>query len=312
MIRSILVPLDGSTFAEHALALAAWIARRAPASLQLVQVHRPVPPADMEGIWSLDDGELSMRREENAYLGRVAHRVEGETSVPAGVALLDGDVAAAIQDRATEAAADLVVLSTHGRGTLGRFWLGSVADELVRRLPIPVLLVRPAEGPVDFDAPPAIKNILIPLDGGPLAEQIIEPALALGRALGAAFTLVRVISPGVRLDYAPENMALERLADDVLARSRACQDRLRAEAQAYLDGIAARLRSQNFRVETCVVADEQPALGILREAEVFGADLIALGTHGRRGLSRLLLGSVADKVVRGGRLPVLLHRPVHA
>jgi nucleotide-binding universal stress UspA family protein len=309
MIRSILVPLDGSTFAEHALPLAVWIARRAPASLQLVQVHRPVPPADIEGILILDDVELSMRCEENAYLDRVAHRLMEETSVPASVALLDGDVATAIQDRATAAGADLVVLSTHGRGTLGRFWLGSVADELVRRLPIPVLLVRPAEGSVDLDAPPAIESILIPLDGSPLAEQIIEPALALGGILGAAFTLVRVISPGVRLDYAPENMALERLADDVLERSRACQDRLRAEAQAYLDSIAALLRSQNLRVETCVVADEQPAVGILREAAVFRADLIALGTHGRRGLARLLLGSVADKVVRGGHLPVLLRRP---
>lgn len=312
MIRSILVPLDGSTFGEHALPLAAWIARRAPASLQLVHVHRTAPPATIEGVILPNDVELSMRREERAYLDKVVDRLMKETSVPVSSGLLDGDVATAIHDRAMAEKADFVVLSTHGRGAMGRFWLGSVADELVRRLPMPILLVRPTEGPVDLDAPPAIKNILLPLDGSPLAEQMLEPALALGGVLGAAFTLVRVISPTVRLEFVPESMALEKMADDVLGQIRTCHHQVRAEAQVYLDGVAARLRARDLRVETCVVADEQPAVGILREAAIFGADLIAMETHGRRGLARLLLGSVADKVVRGGHLPVLLHRPVQA
>jgi len=312
MIRSILVPLDGSTFGEHALPLAAWIARRAPTSLQLVHVHRPAPVATIEGVIIMDDIELSMRQEEQAYLDKVVHRLRVDASVPASATLLDGDVATAIHDRAIAEKADLVVLSTHGRGALGRFWLGSVADELVRRLPMPILMVRPAEGPIDLDNPPVIHNVLLPLDGSQFAEQMIEPALSLGKIMGATFTLVRVISPTVRLDYVPETMALERMADDVLEHTRACQDQLRKEAQTYLDGVAARLRSRDIQVETCVLAEEQPAVGILREAEIFGADLIAMETHGRRGLSRLMLGSVADKVVRGGHLPVLLHHPVHA
>jgi len=100
----------------------------------------------------------------------------------------------------------------------------------------------------------------------------------------------------------------EELFDDTFESIRDLQTQLRAEAQAYLDGVAAPLRGRGLRVETRVVAEEQPALGILREAEAVGADLIAMETHGRHGLSRLLRGSVADKVVRGGVVPVLLHR----
>ena len=75
---------------------------------------------------------------------------------------------------------------------------------------------------------------------------------------------------------------------------------------------AAPLRARSLTVRTHVVVEEQPAVGILQEAQKADADLIALATHGRRGLSRLFLGSVADKVVRGGRLPVLLLRPKEA
>ena len=79
---------------------------------------------------------------------------------------------------------------------------------------------------------------------------MIEPALALGKIMGATFILVRVISPAVRLDYMPETMALERMADDVLEQIRTCHNQLRAEAQTYLDGVAERLRSRDLRVET--------------------------------------------------------------
>jgi nucleotide-binding universal stress UspA family protein len=200
-------------------------------------------------------------------------------------------------------------LSTHGRGALGRFWLGSVADELVRRLSMPVLLVRPGEGQADLGNTPTFRRILLPLDGTPLAEKMIEPAVALGEMMDASFTLVRVIAPYTHLAYVHENMRLEKVSESILREVRAVESRLWSDARTYLDGVAAGLRSRGLRVETHVMADDQPAVGILREAENFGADLIALETHGRRGLSRVLMGSVADKVIRGGGVPVLLHRP---
>jgi nucleotide-binding universal stress UspA family protein len=82
----------------------------------------------------------------------------------------------------------------------------------------------------------------------------------------------------------------------------------RREAAAYLDRIAQTLRSSSLAVRTSVVSHDQPAVAILSKARAEGADLIAIETHGREGLSRLLLGSVADKVVRGASIPVLVQR----
>jgi nucleotide-binding universal stress UspA family protein len=86
---------------------------------------------------------------------------------------------------------------------------------------------------------------------------------------------------------------------------------LRKSAGDYLDGVAKKLRADSANVKTIVAEDQQPGVAILREAEACGANLIALETHGRRGLTRMMLGSVADKVLRGASVPVLLQRPVY-
>jgi nucleotide-binding universal stress UspA family protein len=80
-------------------------------------------------------------------------------------------------------------------------------------------------------------------------------------------------------------------------------------AHAYLEPLAERLRARSFAVNTRVASHERPAAAILADASVHGADLIALATHGRGGLKRLALGSVADKVVRGANAAVMAYRP---
>ncbi len=123
--------------------------------------------------------------------------------------------------------------------------------------------------------------------------------------MGAEFTLVRVvrpvtaarIRPGGRRRW-PAHPGLEQLEAEQ-------KQQLRAGGELPGDD-GGPLRARSLTVRTRVVVEEQPAVGILQEAQKADADLIALATHGRRGLSRLFLGSVADKVVRGGRLPVLL------
>src|SRR5262249_34374105 len=99
-------------------------------------------------------------------------------------------------------------------------------------------------------------------------------------------------------------------ANTLLHHVEEMQTRAHREAEQYLERIAGTLRSRGLSVQVHVVADDHPALAILREAEAQGASLIALETHGRRGLSRLVLGSVADKVIRGAVAPVLVHRPM--
>lgn len=309
MIRSILVPLDGSTFGEHALPLAAGLARRAGAVLHLVHVHQIVPPATIAGVAVMDAIDLHLRQDEQAYLADAARRVAEKNPLAVQTALVEGEVVPALREYALQHSTDLIVMSTHGRGALGRFWLGSVADELARETPRPVLLVRPHEGKPDLTREPAFRSIVVPLDGTPLAEQVLEPAMAIGKLHEATFTLVRVNKPAVRPSYLPEGSTIVGLTHSVLEQIHEVQQQAQEEAQRYLDTVAAKLVQRGFRVHTRVVIDEQPAVGILLEAQACHADLIAMETHGRRGLSRLFVGSVADKVVRGGVVPVLLHRP---
>jgi nucleotide-binding universal stress UspA family protein len=180
--------------------------------------------------------------------------------------------------------------------------MGSVADKLVRRLPMPVVLTRPHDETLDLLEQVherAVEHVLIPLDGSALAEEILEPALELGTPMGARYTLIQAINPPV-LGYAPAAYAVG-LDEQVLAQ-------WRAEAQAYLDEVAARLRSQGHRVDRQIMIGP-PAVAILDYARAHAVDLIALATHGRGGVARMLLGSVADKIVRGAGMPVLLRRP---
>ncbi len=313
MYRNILVPLDGSPFGEHALPLALNLARRAGAAVEVVHVAAPVELAYSESLFLVDaDLEQRIRDQLQAYLDAVVQRAEAAAPVPVTPVLLEGDVVEQIRQRVEELPADLVVMTTHGRGALGRFWLGSVADELVRRLPVPLLLVRPHEGEPDLAAGPPLENLLVPLDGSPLAEQILEPALALGRLTSADYTLLRVIKPVLPVSpglSGVPGLTLEDKAQGLLERTRAIHRQLCRDAQDYLNRVADRLEARGLRVRTRVAVEEQPAVAILSEAVPPGIDAVALETHGRRGLSRLLLGSVADKVVRGAAVPVRVHRP---
>jgi nucleotide-binding universal stress UspA family protein len=139
MYRSILVPLDGSPFGEHALPLALSIARHTRAPLQLVHVHVPLKPLVLDAISLVDRGiEAHDRARERAYLEGLAQRLAADHDIRVTTAVLDVPVADALLDYALAARVDLIVMSTHGRGALSRFWLGSVTDQLVRRAPLPL------------------------------------------------------------------------------------------------------------------------------------------------------------------------------
>ncbi len=310
MLRSILVPLDGSPFGEQALPLALSIARRAGAVLQLVHVHRPVVEAYTEDLSLKHSLDLSIKKNESAYLDLLADRLEAVDAVPVTQVLLQGDVAASLRTMANGTGVDLIVMTTHGRGGLDRLWLGSVADELVREVPAPLLLVRPKKGEADFEADPVLKHILLPLDGSALAEQMLKPAVALGSVMDADYTLLRAIQLPALMGYHWEGHGVGEPAQSVLGEMDRQGNRLRQEARDYLDRVAGDLRARSLSVQTRVVVERQPAAAILDESAGSAFDLIALETHGRRGLSRLVLGSVADKVIRGAALPVLVHRPV--
>jgi nucleotide-binding universal stress UspA family protein len=309
MYRSILVPLDGSVFAEHALPLAVSVARRANAALEVAYVHAPLAAIYPENTPVLDDVfHCEVKTQQRAYLDDVIGRLKGASPVPVRPVMLEGSVAATLHKYAFERGINLVVMTTHSRGLVGRIWLGSVSSQLIHELPMPVLLVRPLEGKPAFAPEQVLRHILVPLDGSELAEQIIEPAVALGSLMDADYTLLRVVpalmSPSLRGTVDPS------VSHALIAQAQRIEADLHKGASAYVDRVANRLRGRGLHVRTQVTVESQPAFAILKASTAPAIDLVALETHGRRAPSRLVLGSVADKVVRGMNLPVLVQRPI--
>jgi nucleotide-binding universal stress UspA family protein len=290
------------------------IARHSGARLVLATVATPLTEAFVEGIYfSTTELEREVQGRYEDYLSGIASKVKDHANIEVLTSVFHGDVATCLCDYLKRGEADLVVMATHGRGPMGRFWLGSVADEMVRHASAPVLLIRPGGGAPDLDREPEMGRIVLPLDGTPLAEQIIEPMVALAALVpGAECVLMRAIHALVPIEMFPEGGQAEKEGRSVLNQVQQVQQHLRKDAERYLEDVAARLRARGLRVRTEVVIEDKPALAILNEADREHATMIAMQTHGRRGLSRLVLGSVADKVVRGAHVPVLVQRPLKA
>ena len=297
MFNRILVPLDGSSFGEHALPWAQSIARRAEARIELVHVYQPAGLP--ETAWA-DQAYEQGKQKAQAYLECVVERLKPSTRFGVEATLLEGHVAERLLKQVNETGADLIVLTTHGRGSLSRYWLGSVADELIRRATVPLLMVRPQEEAADLTDELAVRRILIPLDGSPFAEQILEPAMALGTLMQTEYRLLRVVAPTVASGPDPWFSPPLHVPD---------QD-VQSQAQTYLERISERMQEGNSRT---VGAHVKSALhsgpAILEDVQGHDVNLIALSTHGRSGITRWVMGSVADKVVRGAAVPVLAYRP---
>jgi nucleotide-binding universal stress UspA family protein len=291
MFRNILVPLDGSPASEHALPMAVSLARRAGATLRLVYVRMPTVA---------QFGVMPAPKEQD-YLDMVAWRIRQTTHLSVYAAVLEGPIAETIAEHARSVEANLIVMTTHGRGPFSRFWLGSVADDLIRRAPAPLLVLRPTDSetpPPDRDWAP--KRILLPLDGSHLAEQALAPAVEIAKLAKADLTLFRIIEPIPVL--APDGLIPQPTVVDANVL-----EELKTMARSYLERTAEKLRKDGLGVTTQILVDDRTATAILEAGREF--DLIAMATHGRHGIARMLIGSVADKLVRGSIGPVLIVRP---
>jgi nucleotide-binding universal stress UspA family protein len=140
------------------------------------------------------------------------------------------------------------------------------------------------------------KHILLPLDGSALAEQALPHALAQAERFEAELTLLKVIEPLPRRGTSMSQAAFER-----------AEEEMKTWAREYLEGVAGKLQEQGISVQTATPLDE-PHRAIVRLAERNQVDLIVMCTRGQSGISRWLMGSVADRVVRGAKVPVLLVR----
>jgi nucleotide-binding universal stress UspA family protein len=302
MIATILVPLDGSSFAETALPSARWIASRTGAHLHLFLAHQPVPVfvgvgEALAGAALLDTESLDQER---GYLVDTANRLGLVGGGPVEISVGGAPAGAEIVEAAARIGADLIVMATHGRGALGRLWLGSVADHVVRHASVPLLLIRPPE-PDTPGGQPEIRGILAPLDLSAVSRTILAPVVEFARLAKAPVTLLYVVErffqtfePGVPYPI-PQDPGIAELQ--------------RANAEHLLEEAASVLRERGVVVSTRVVIATHAAAGVLDTLAEPGHDLVALATHGAGGIRRLLLGSVADQVIRGASKRVLVVRP---
>lgn len=263
MIRKMLVALDGSRTSESTLPAAALLLRGIDAEITFVTV---IPE---------DSG--SQRIVAKGYLDPIATGF-GERGAATSVEILIGRPAKSLVDCAVRGGFDLIVLGTHGASGLLRLVRGSVTEDVLRRSPVPVLVVHPER------TAERMRTILLPLDGSHRAEAILPWAADLAKAFGAAMVLVHVI---------PDRLKGMMLPSEVIASTlERAQTRLR---DLGIEG-AIEIRSGDAATE------------ILRLAEEVDADVIAMSTHGRSGLDRLKYGSVAETVLRRSPRSLLVVR----
>ena len=291
--HSILVPLDGSAMAERALALAASLAARMRSDLHLVHVHRD-RVVDEIPTYGLSDATVRAAAEH--YVHAAADRVRGAQGGNVSGTVVEGSPSGAVVTHAAEVGADLIVMSSHGRTGASRFWLGSVADAVMRSATVPVLMVR-GEGD---HASTLFERILVPLDGSELAEAALPHAIALAKLAEARVHLLQVEERSEDLRLSVWGLAAAE-PDDLPARL--------ANADRYLHHVVARYESEWPPATVSVEARGGHRVGeaIAQVATDHESDLIAMATHGR-GASRMLMGSVADKVIRSTSCSVLLCR----
>lgn len=299
MYERILAPLDGSHESEAALGYVELLARDRPVQVTVFQAADP--GLDLEDPkHQLFRHKLEEAAQEQArhYLDYVV-RVLQDEGVAAKAAVGLGRPADLILAKVAEEGSDLVVMMSRGRGGVERFRHGSVAWELRHRLTVPMLVV--PSGPSAFAVQPwgmrpTITDVVVPLDGSALAEQALPHAKALAELVDANVHLVRALSrPGIAA-----------LDPSSLAYYFGIEREVMADAEQYLQQKAATL-GQDLHVETRVLRG-LPGQSILAYTEHLEHPVVCMTTHGRTGLGRVVLGSVAEKVTQESGVPVLLVR----
>jgi nucleotide-binding universal stress UspA family protein len=296
-IRTVVVPLDGSSFGEHAIPRALRIAKLAGAEVRLVHVHVSLDPSYLGRNRELYGGfEKLLKQPKQEYMADVMKRVAKISSVPVTPLLLDGRKISESLCNAVNAEADLVVMATRGRGALGRLVWGSFADTLLQETGVPLLLVRGYRSPVDLTGAPSLRRILVPLDGSLGGEDVLRPVAEIGRITQGEQTLLRVLP---FTGYSPMQHNHFSLANHAAQQ----QD----EALDECEQLVNKARVQLPRAQTKVVwSAEPPGEEILAYAERHDVDLIAVATRKRSPLKRLLSTGVADYLIRRAGVPVLV------
>lgn len=270
------VPIDGSAISSAALGFAIARAKRHGAEMTVgfAENRIPIEIALAEPYGYFDPTPLlqALDDEANAVLGAAETQAQA-ASVRVGHVKLDGPAGPAIVAYAQETHPSAIVMGTHGRSGLDRLAIGSTAEEVVRRAGVPVFVV--PKGAVGARTPETLAHLLVAIDGSPASNAALLLACEIARVEQSRLTLCTVA----------ESTAVERDANVILEESR-------VRAAALGVAVESQLAHGDAQAE------------IVRVACAAGADAIVMGTHGRAGIPRFILGSVASAVLRLTPIPV--------
>ena len=290
MFSKIMIPMDGSSLAEHALPMAVKFAEGTGATLIL---YRVVPYFTVLAADPLLYEEMNRLGEDEAlaYLRQIQKEITSPLTTETICEI--GSAAESILQFANDKGVDLIVMSSHGRSGLNRWVYGSVAERIMSQAPCPTLILN-ARHPTSPESP---EKILIPLDGSELAEKALAPALELVTALGLKLHLLRVTTSGhMRIETDSKSDLIDGIESDELL-----------EAQSYLQELTQRLNIRDAQ-QSVEVAKATVAEAIIDYATQNNIDLIAMSSHGRTGLKRWVYGSVTEKVLRGACCATMIVR----
>lgn len=297
VIRQILVPLDGSALAESVLPAAAALAKAFGARIKLLHIIEERPPDRIHGEPHLTDGDQAQ-----AYLDEVARRpvFQGQAVEVHVHPTKQGDVAESVVDHAQEFGADLVVLSTHGKGGLRGFLFGRIALRALQRGTTPVLLMNPTTSAAAL--PFTCRTILVPLDGTPAHEPALPVASTLARAWKASLHL-EIVVPTAR------TLSGHEAAAGVLMplTTRALLDLAERGAHEYVERLAQTFNAEGVSTKSHVSRGE-PAASLVEVAEKVKADLVVMASHAKGAMDAFWSGSLTPKVVERLQRPILLVR----
>ncbi|MFD1514329.1 universal stress protein [Halomarina rubra] len=282
MYDSVLIPTDGSTVATVAAEAAISLADQFDAELHTLSVYDPEDFPEGEEK-NADDADTDPGPAAVAAVERRATAADLVTTT--AVVEQTGDVHDHIVSYATDHDIGCIVMGTAGRTGLRRFILGSVTEQTLRASPVPVFTVHEDTSIDDW-----FGSVLVPLDGSEDAEMALDHAIELSLTTGAELSVVHVVDIGVVWGDVDVGMVLDALAQTGHRIIDQAVDRAESAGVSSVDGL---------------VLEGTPYRGILDCADDQHVDAIVMGTHGRTGLDRYLLGSVAERVVRLSTVPVL-------
>lgn len=291
MYDTILVPTDGSDGARRAAEHARALAERFGSVVHVVNVvdSRAYSASLADVDAAIDQQVELLRRHGEAAVERLVEVLEGAVDVETGI--VEGVPHRAILEYAADEGCDLIALGSHGRTGIDRYLLGSVSERVVRKADVPVLTVRAD----DERTPGVFDEIVVPTDGGEPADLVADHAIEFAGHFGSRIHAVHVVDMTALTGFAEGPVPTQMI------------DRLYEFGEETTAELAGRARAADLECETAVI-EGSPARAIRDYASEHGADLIAMGTQGRTGLGRFLLGSVAERTVRSGPAPVLTIR----